>query len=153
MKKNFVLYILLVVVAIAMSACGTSQYNLRGDNGGTPGVRVTPMMLGVTQEELATMSKKDYIDLMNRIDRYNASMQRMSYTEAYDAYAKKQWVNDSEGAPPAPPFMADGKAKTAKTKKKGLVLKEGERVVRDAVRMTSKEIRKEIREAIKDAFD
>lgn len=152
--KRVVPYILLVVVCLTVSACGSkNQSAYRGDPGGTPGIRVTPLSFGITQQQLANMNPAQYNELMRRIDRYNSSMREASYNEAYDAYAKKQWINNPEGGPPIMPGQIGGKAPKVKKEKPGVIEKEGNKFIQTTIRTTSKELNKAWKNSLKGIFD
>jgi hypothetical protein len=100
MKKNYVLYILVVFVGVvSLNGCYHGAYSgkapnsvYRGDNQGTPGLRVQPMEFGLTQAQMEAMSPEEFDAYMDKLDRYNESMERASRAEGYDAAAKSGWT-------------------------------------------------------------
>ena len=112
-KGNVVLCMFVIFVAAMMfNGCGIIYHGVysgkapnsvyRGDNQGTPGLRVQPMEFQLTQEQLANLSDQQFETLMDRLDRYNESMREASYSEGYDAAMKSGWTRRNIG-PPAPP--------------------------------------------------
>lgn len=158
MKKNLLVhYIVALLVIVGLSACGAPQKAFRG-NENSPFQRIEP--LRVDPNAIQSMSPQEFNEYMHRLQTYNAYVRDTAYSNAYYGYSEKQWVNDENGGPPAPPNVASGGSRGSGSSKKPTIASEAgdtlrnetSNIIRDSMRDTSSELRNEIRRTIREMF-
>jgi hypothetical protein len=126
-----------------------------------PHMQITP--LRADPNVMATMSPSQRANYLRGINDYNLTLQNIAYTNAYTAYSEKQWVNDPEGGPPAPPVSLGGQAgrsSRSRSSNRGGIMddakktasRETQRFVRDTMRTTSRTTSREVSNEIRDAI-
>lgn len=156
-KRTLVHYILFVALIVSLAACAAPQKAFRG-NENSPFTRIEP--LRVDPNAIQSMSPQEFDEYMRRLRTYNNYVRDTAYANGYYGYSEKQWVNDEEGGPPSPPNAQKASGRSGGGSKKPTIASEAAKtvqretsnIVRDTMQTTSRELRNEIKNVIRDMF-